>query len=93
METKFNDDNFGTLSKLAQRGMLEVERVRRDENTGSQYRQLEPQLPDATVAIGGGKDTYTSGTDMLEAGEPGLPLDLKTGDSSIEGDGVVLISR
>lgn len=76
METDFNDDNFGTLSKLAQRGVLEVGRMRWDEYTGSQYRQLKPQMPDAVVAIGVGKDTYTAGTDMLEAGEPGLPLDL-----------------
>ena len=92
-ETKFDDKNFRTFSKLAQRGVLEVERIRREEYTGGRYRQLELELADAMVAIGGGKGTYISGTDMLEAGKPVLPLDLKVGASSEDGNGAVLLLR
>ena len=93
VETKFDDKNFGTFSKLAQRGALEVERIRREEYTGGSYRQLELELADAMIAIGGGKGTYISGTNMLEAGKPVLPLDLKIGASSEDGDGAVLLLR
>ena len=93
VETKIDDKNFGLFSKLAQRGVLEVERIRREEYTGGRYRQLELELADAMVAIGGGKGTYISRTDMLEAGKPVLPIDLKIGASSEDGEGAVLLLR
>ena len=93
VETKFDDRNFEIFSKLAQRGVLEVERIRREEYTGGRYRQLELELADAMIAIGGGKGTYISGTDMLEAGKPVLPLDLKIGASSEDGEGAILLLR
>ena len=93
VETKIDDNNLGLFSKLAQRGVLEVERIRREEYTGGRYRQLELELADAMIAIGGGKGTYISGTDMLEAGKPVLPFDLKIGASSEDGEGAVLLLR
>ena len=93
VETKFDDKNFVVFSRLAQRGVLEVERIRREEYTGGRYRQLELELADAMVAIGGGKGTYISGTDMLEAGKPVLPLDIRVGASSEDGEGAVLLLR
>ena len=91
--TKLDDKNLQTLSNLEQRGVLEVERIRREEYTGGRYRQLEIELADAMMAVGGGKGTYSCGTDMLEAGKPVLPLDLKVGASSEDGEGAVLLHR
>ena len=93
VETKIDDNNFGLFSKLAQRGVLEVERIRREGYTGGRYRQLELEVADAMIAIGGGKGTYISGTEMLAAGKPVLPLDHKIGASSEDGEGAVLLLR
>ena len=87
VETKLDDRNLKTLSNLEQRGVLEVDRIRREEYTGGRYRQLEIELADAMLAIGGGKGTYICGRDMLDAGKPVLPLDLKIGASSEDGEG------
>ena len=93
VETKIDDENFKLISNLAQRGVLEIERIRREEYTGGRYRQVELELADAMIAIGGGKGTYISGTDMLEGGKPVLPLDAKIGASSEDGEGAVLLHR
>lgn len=92
-ETKIDDKNLEIIAKLAQRKVLEIERIRREEYTGGRYRQLQYELADAMVAVGGGKGTYISGTDMLEAGKPVLPLDLKIGSSSEDGVGAPLLFR
>ena len=92
-ETKIDDKNLEIIGKLAQRGVLEIERIRREEYTGGRYRQLQLELSDAMVAVGGGKGTYISGTDMLEGGKPVLPLDLKIGSSSEDGEGALLLFR
>ena len=93
VETKLDDKNLTVLSRLEQRGVLEVERIRREEYTGGRYRELQVELADAMVGIGGGKGTYVCGTDMLANGKPVLPLDLKLGASSDDGDGSVLLHR
>ena len=93
IETKFDDKNLTVLSKLEQRGVLEVERIRREEYTGGRYRQIQLEVSDAMLAIGGGKGTYICGTDMLEVGKPVLPMDLRLGSSSEDGEGAVLLHR
>ena len=92
-ETKLDDRNLQTLSNLEQRGALEVERIRQEEYTGGKYRQLEIELADAMLAVGGGKGTYICGTDMLDAGKPILPIDLKIGASSEDGEGAALLHK
>ena len=72
---------------------MEVKRIRREEYTGGRYRQLEVELADAMLAIGGGKGTYICGSDMLEASKPVLPLDLKVGASLEDGEGAVRLLR
>ena len=93
VETQLDDQNLRTLSNLEQRGALEVERIRREEYTGGKYRQLEIELADAMLAVGGGKGTYICGTDMLDVGKPVLPIDLKIGASSEDGEGAALLHK
>ncbi len=93
IETKFDDKNLTVLSNLEQRGVLEVERIRREEYTGGRYRQIQLEVSDAMLAIGGGKGTYICGTDMLDIGKPILPMDLRLGSSSEDGEGAVLLHR
>ena len=69
--SRLSEGNLRTLSNLQQRGVVEVERIRREEYTGGRYRELQVELADAMVAIGGGKGTYICGMDMLAAGKPG----------------------
>ena len=93
VETKLDDKSLQTVSNLEQRGALEVERIRREEYTGGSYRQLEIELADAMLAVGGGKGTYICGTEMLGVGKPVLPIDLKIGASSEDGEGALLLHR
>ena len=90
---RLSEGNLRTLSNLQQRGVVEVERIRREEYTGGRYRELQVELSDAMVAIGGGKGTYICGTDMLAAGKPVLPIDLNIGAFSVDGDGALLLHR
>ena len=91
--SKLSDGNLHTLTGLQQRGVVEVERVRREEYTGGRYRELQVELADAMVAVGGGKGTYICGTEMLAAGKPVLPIDLNIGAFSEDGDGALLLHR
>ncbi len=93
VESRLSDGNLRTLTSLQQRGVVEVERIRREEYTGGRYRESQVDLADAMVAIGGGKGTYSCGTDMLAAGKPVLPLDLRTGAFSEDGEGAILLHR
>ena len=91
--SKLSDGNLHTLTGLQQRAVVEVERVRREEYTGGRYRELQVELADAMVAVGGGKGTYICGTEMLAAGKPVLPIDLNIGAFSEDGDGALLLHR
>ena len=93
VESRLSDGNLRTLSNLQQRDVVEVERIRREEYTGGRYRELQVELADAMVAVGGGKGTYICGTDMLAAGKPVLPIDLNVGAFSGDGDGALLLHR
>ena len=93
VESRLSQGNLRTLSNLQQRGVLEVERIRRAEYTGGRYRELQVELADAMVAVGGGKGTYICGTDMLDTGKPVLPIDLNVGALSGDGDGALLLHR
>ena len=93
VESRLREGNLRTLSNLQQRGVVEVERIRREEYTGGRYRELQVEIADAMVAIGGGKGTYVCGMDMLAAGKPVLPIDLNTGAFSGDGDGAILLHR
>ena len=91
--SKLSDGNLQILTGLQQRGVVEIERIRREQYTGGRYRELQVKLADAMVAVGGGKGTYICGTDMLAAGKPVLPVDLKIGAFSEDGDGALLLHR
>ena len=93
VESRLSEGNLRTLSNLQQRGVVEVERIRREEYTGGRYRELQVELADAMVAVGGGKGTYICGRDMLAAGKPVLPIDLHVGAFSGDGDGALLLHR
>jgi hypothetical protein len=93
VESRLSESNLRTLSNLQQRGLVEVERIRREEYTGGRYRELQVELADAMVAVGGGKGTYICGTDLLGAGKPVLPIDLNIGAFSGDGDGALLLHR
>lgn len=91
--SRLSEGNLRMLSNLQQRGVVEVERIRREEYAGGRYRELQVELADAMVAIGGGKGTYICGMDMLAAGKPVLPIDLNIGAFSEDGGGALLLHR
>ena len=92
-QSRMDDGNRRTFSNLQQRGVLEVERIRREEFTGGKYRRIECELADAMIALGGGKGTYSVGGEMIELGKPVLPLDLEIGAFSKDGEGALLLHK
>ena len=91
--SKLDDDNRGTLTRLQQRRVLEVERIRREEFTGGEYRRLECELADGMIALGGGKGAYAAGRQMIGIGKPVLPLDLEIGALFEDGEGARLLHK
>ena len=92
-ESKIDDTNLLTLGELQQRDVIETHHIRREVFTGGEYRKTELDLADAMLAIGGGKGTYSIGTEMMAAGKPVLPLDLNLGAFQNDGDGAVALTR
>ena len=92
-ESKIDDTNLLTLKELQQRNVIEIHHIRREVFTGGEYRKAELNLADAMLAIGGGKGTYSIGTEMTAAGKPVLPLDLDLGAYQDDGDGAVTLNR
>lgn len=92
-ESKIDATNLLTLKELQQRNVIEICHIRREVFTGGKYRKAELDLADAMLAIGGGKGTYSIGTEMTAAGKPVLPLDLDLGASQNDGDGAVTLNR
>ena len=92
-DRKMDDNNRRIFTSLQQRGVLEIERIRREEFTGGAYRRSECELADVMVALGGGKGTYSLGMDMIDLGKPVLPVDLEIGSLSEDGEGAVQLHR
>ena len=92
-ESKIDDANLRLLKNLEQRKVVELCPIRREVFTGGEYRNVMSKQADAMVAIGGGKGTYSAGTDMMDQGKPVLPLDLQLGSIVQDGDGAVALYR
>ena len=92
-ESKIDDANLRLLRNLEQRNVVELCPIRREVFTGGEYRRLMVEQADAMVAIGGGKGTYSAGTDMVVHGKPVLPLDLQLDSTVQDGDGAVALHR
>ena len=92
-ESKIDDANLRLLKNLEQRKVVELCPIRREVFTGGEYRNVMSKQADAMVAIGGGKGTYSAGTDMMAQGKPVLPLNLQLGSIVQDGDGAVALYR
>ena len=92
-ESKIKGDNLKTLKNLEQRNCLKVSYIARAKFTGGEYRDLQSELSDAMLAIGGGKGTYNIGIKMNSLGKPVLPLDLQIGSFSEDGDGALNLHK
>lgn len=92
-ESKIDDANLRLLRDLEQRNVVELCLIRRELFTGGEYRKVMVETADAMLAIGGGRGTYSAGTEMLALGKPVLPLDLQLGSTADDGDGAVALHR
>lgn len=92
-ETKIDSRNLELLRNLEQRSVVERHHIRREVFTGGTYRNAMVISADAMLAIGGGKGTYSSGTEMIAAGKPVLPIDIQLGSIVDDGDGAVALHR
>ncbi len=92
-ESKIDNANLRLLRDLEQRNVVELYHIRREVFTGGEYRSMMIEHSDAMLAIGGGKGTYTAGTNMTELGKPVLPLDLQLGSAADDGEGAVALQR
>ena len=92
-ESKIDSANMRLLRNLQQRRVVEVCPIPRELYTGGEYRKVMIESADAMLAIGGGKGTYSAGTEMVSKGKPALPLDLQLGSIVQDGDGAVTLYR
>ena len=92
-ESKIGPANLRLLKNLQQRNVVELCLIPRELYTGGEYRKVMIESADAMLAIGGGKGTYSVGTDMAAQGKPVLPLDLQLGSIVQDGDGAVALYR
>ena len=92
-ESKIDADNLRLLRNLEQRNVIELCTIRREVFTGGEYRKVMVERADAMLAIGGGKGTYSAGTEMIAQGKPVLPFDLLLGSAAEDGDGAVALHR
>ncbi len=92
-ESKIDDANLRLLRNLEQRNVIELCPIRREVFTGGEYRKVMVERADAMIAIGGGKGTYSAGTEMTILGKPVLALDLQLGSTADDGDGSVALHR
>ncbi len=86
-QTKIDDNNLEMLRNLEQRNVVEQLHIRRELFTGGEYRKTMIERSDAMLAIGGGKGTYSTGTEMVASAKPVLPLDLHLGSIADDGNG------
>ena len=91
--SKIDPANLRLLRNLEQRNVVELCPIRREVFTGGEYRKAMIERADAMIAIGGGKGTYSAGTEMIALGKPVLPLDLQLGSIVQDGDGAVTLHR
>ncbi len=91
--SKIDPANLRLLRNLEQRNVVELCPIRREVFTGGEYRKAMIERADAMIAIGGGKGTYSAGTEMIAEGKPVLPLDLQLGSIVQDGDGAVTLHR
>ena len=92
-ESRIDPANLRLLKNLEQRNVVELFPIRREVFTGGEYRKVMIEQADAFVAVGGGKGTYSAGTDMIAEGKTVLPLDLQLGSFVQDGDGSVALHR
>ena len=91
--SKIDDANLRLLRNLEQRNVIERCPIRREVFTGGEYRKVMVEKADAMLAIGGGKGTYSAGTEMISQAKPVLPLDLQLGATADDGVGAVALHR
>ena len=92
-ESKIDDANLRLLRNLEQRNVIELCPIRREVFTGGESRKVMVERADAMIAIGGGKGTYSAGTEMIAQGKPVLPFNLQLGSTVDDGDGAVALHR
>ena len=92
-DSKIDDANLRLLRDLEQRNVVELCPIRREVFTGGEYRKVMVEKADAMLTIGGGKGTYSAGTEMIALGKPVLPLNLQLGSTADDGDGAVALHR
>ena len=90
---KIEDANLRLLTNLEQRNVVELHHIQHERFTGGEYRRAQVEKADAMLGIAGGKGTFSAGTYMTELGKPVLPLDLRLGSISDDGEGAVALHR
>lgn len=82
---RFSRANARLIQQLEAKNAIEVQYI--DENLyyGGSYRELQAELSDAMIAIGGGKGTYDVGDRMLQAGKPVMPMHISIGSRDDDG--------
>ena len=92
-ESTIDIANLKLLRDLERRKVVERLHIPDEVFTGGKYRKQMIDNADAMLAIGGGKGTFSAGLEMTAQGKPVLPIDLRLGSSSEDGEGGVALHK
>ena len=89
LEKRFSEENARLIQRLESGGAARVHYISEDRYTGGNYRAKLADISDAMIAVGGGTGVYDSATEMLKAGKPVMPTDIRIGSSQDDGEGAL----
>lgn len=92
-EQKIDTANLKLLRDLEQRNVVERVHIPDEVFTGGEYRKRMINSADAMLAVGGGRGTFSTGLEITAQGKPVLPLDLRLGSLSEDGNGAVALHK
>ena len=86
---RFSPENARLIQLLQAKGAIDVRHIEENLYYGGSYRELQSDLADALIVVGGGKGAYVIGDQMLQAGKPVMPMDILIGSRHGDGDGAL----
>ena len=89
MARRFSPENASLIQRLQEAGAIDVNYIEEDLYSGGEYRDWQAELCDGMIAIGGGGGTYQIANKMLSLVKPVMPMDIRIGARSRDGEGSI----
>ena len=89
MVRRLSPENASLIQRLQAAGAIDVKHIEEDLYSGGEYRDWQAEFCDGMIAIGGGGGTYQIADKMLSSGKPVMPMDIRIGARSRDGEGSI----